>query len=188
MVTAQERQIIRELGGCYVLFGFAAWGGGMAATTTGIDWGSVPQWITAVVAVFAVVVAATGIAVQWRLARKRAAIDFFLKTEADKYLLEAYDEFWNGIRLMNAMKIEDFCTSEDKAVRNSYFAVRRYLNVHELIAVGIHNGMFDTRTCFDFWSGVLFQCVEAAKPVLSHVTSRPEREGTYIELETLYLK
>jgi hypothetical protein len=32
-------------------------------------------------------------------------------------------------------------------VRKHYFAVRKYLNVHELMAVGIANGMFDDRTC-----------------------------------------
>ena len=119
-----------------------------------VDWGNVPQWITAIVAVSAAGVAAVGITIQWRLARRRAAIDFFLKTEADKHLVDAYDEFWAGIRHMRTIAIQDFCTSEKEDVRKHYFAVRKYLNVHELIAVGIKNGMFDDRTCYDFWSRV----------------------------------
>jgi hypothetical protein len=153
-----------------------------------VDWGNVPQWITAIVAVSAAGVAAVGITIQWRLARRRAAIDFFLKTEADKHLVDAYDEFWAGIRHMRTIAIQDFCTSEKEDVRKHYFAVRKYLNVHELIAVGIKNGMFDDRTCYDFWSRVLIRCVEAAKPVLTYLRERPGHEATNIELESLYLK
>ena len=152
------------------------------------DWGNVPQWITAIVAMSAAVVAAIGIGLQWRLTRRRAAIDFFLKTEADKHLVDAYDEFWTGIRYMDTMSIQDFCTSENANVRKHYFAVRKYLNVHELIAVGIKTGMFDNRTCYDFWSRILIRCVERAQPVLEHLRERPGHEATYIELERLYVK
>jgi hypothetical protein len=85
-----------------------------------VDWGNVPQWITAIVAVSAAGVAAVGITIQWRLARRRAAIDFFLKTEADKHLVDAYDEFWAGIRHMRTIAIQDFCTSEKEDVRKHY--------------------------------------------------------------------
>jgi Domain of unknown function (DUF4760) len=88
---------------------------------------------------------------------------------------------------MKKMAINDFCTSKDEDVRKHYFAVRKYLNVHELIAVGIKNKMFDDRTCFDFWADVLIRCVEAARPVLDHVRARPAHKATYVELETLYL-
>ncbi len=144
--------------------------------------------MTAIVALLAVAVAATGIAIQWWLARKRAAIDFFLKTEADKHLLEAYDEFHAGIDEMNSMNIDVFCTTKDVVIRKHYFALRRYLNIHELIAVGIKNGMFHDRTCYDFWAGILFRGVEAARPVLDHVRGRPGREATCCELETLYTR
>jgi hypothetical protein len=59
------------------------------------------------------------------------------KTEGDKQLLDAYDDFWSGIETMKKMPINDFCTSEDLEVRKHYFAVRKYLNVHELVAIGI---------------------------------------------------
>jgi Domain of unknown function (DUF4760) len=186
-LTAQERRILRELPAIYVLFGFIALGVHMASPATW-DWGSVPQWITAIVAVFAVVAAGTGIGVQWCLARKRAAVDFFLKTDADKHLLDSYDEFHTGVRQMKTMAIEAFCTSDDEAIRKHYFAVRRYLNIHELLAVGIENGMFHDRTCYDFWAGVLFRHVEDARPVLDHVRGRSGREATYDKLEALYTR
>src|SRR5476651_2056709 len=65
---------------------------------------------TTVVAFSAVVVAAIGIAVQWRMARKRAAIDFFLKTDMDQHLVEAYNQFWDAIKVMQATPtVEEFC-------------------------------------------------------------------------------
>ena len=187
MVTAQERKILRELSAIYVVFGLIAIGVHMVSPATW-DWGSVPQWITATVAVIAAGVAAVGIGIQWWLARKRAAIDFFLKTEADQHLLDAYDEFHAGVEQMNTMDIDVFCTSEDPGVRKHYFAVRRYLNIHELIAVGIKNGMFHDRTCYDFWVGILFRHVDAARPVINHVRGRRGREATYCELEALYTR
>ena len=57
--------------------------------------------------------------------------------------------------------------------------VRKYLNVHELIAVGIKNDMLDVRTCFDFWGDVLIRGVEATKPVVDHVRARPANQAMY---------
>jgi hypothetical protein len=143
--------------------------------------------VTAVIALSAVIVAAIGIRVQWRMARKRAAIDFFLKTEMDAHLVETYDNFWAAIRVMkNTPSIEEFCTSLNKDVRRSYFHVRRYLNIHEVIAVGIKNGMFDDRTCFDFWSNVLVRMVDAARPMIDFLRSKPSGVETYTELDDLY--
>jgi hypothetical protein len=103
IMTKQERRIARELAVTYFIFTFI-WGGSYMTT----DWGNVPQWITAGVAVSAVTVAAVGIAIQRSVARKRAAIDFFLKTEGDKQLLDAYDNFWSGIETMKKMPINAF--------------------------------------------------------------------------------
>jgi hypothetical protein len=47
--------------------------------------------VTASTAIFAVIAALISIFVQRSVARKRAAIDFFLKTEMDQTLLDAYD-------------------------------------------------------------------------------------------------
>jgi uncharacterized membrane protein len=180
-MTKQERRIARDLAAIHLIFAFIWEGSHMA-----VDWGNVPQWITAGVAGSVAIIAAIGIGIQYGLARKRAAIDFFLKTEGDKQLLDAYDDFWKGIETMKKVPISDFCTSEDFEVRKHYFAVRKYLNVHERVAIGIKNGMFNERTCYDFWCGVLCRCVEAAQPVLDHVRARPGRSATYSELENLY--
>ena len=69
-MTKQERRIVCELAVIYLMFAFT-WGGLHMAATSTIDWGSVPQWITAVVALSAATIAAIGIGIQYRLARKQ---------------------------------------------------------------------------------------------------------------------
>jgi hypothetical protein len=105
------------------------------ATQTSIDWGSVPQWITVGIAFFALLAAAGSIWWQRHVARQRAAMDFFCKTDMDKHLVDAYDDFWKGIDRMKTMPVSDFYGSKDEDVRKHYFSVRKYLNVHELVAV-----------------------------------------------------
>ena len=181
-MTAKERQILRELGPIYAIFGLFWWGIHMGSDAHG----NIPQWITAIVAALALLVAISGVAMQWLVARKRAAIDFFLKTEADAHMIAAYDKFWAGIRQMRSMDVAVFCRSEDEQTRKHYFSIRQYLNIHELVAVGIKNGMFDRDTCYDFWSGVLLRSVEEARPVIDFVRGRPGREMTYHEMMKLY--
>jgi hypothetical protein len=60
MSTVQERRIIRDLSAIYLLFGVVT-GGWSWGSTMNLDWGNVPQWITAVIAVCATAVAAIGI-------------------------------------------------------------------------------------------------------------------------------
>jgi hypothetical protein len=185
MITAQERRIARELFIIYLISGTGAIGIHMVSQTS-IDWGSVPQWVTATVAVFAVIVAGTGIWFQRYVARQRAAIDFFIKTEMDRHLLDAYDDFWLGIDRMRTVTVSDFYGSKDKDVRKDYFAVRKYLNVHKLIAVGIKNKILDDKICFDFWCDVLLRGVDAARPIIDYVRTQPGHDATYDELLVLY--
>lgn len=181
-MTAKECQILRELPTIYAIFGLFWWGIYMGSDALG----NIPQWITAMVAALALIVATSGVLMQWSVARKRAAIDFFLKTEADAHMIAAYDKFWAGILKMRTMDVTAFCTSEDEEIRQQYFAVRQYLNIHELVAVGIKNGMFDKNTCYDFWSGVLLRSVEEGRPVIDFIRARAGREQTYEEMLRLY--
>jgi hypothetical protein len=34
-----------------------------------------------------------------------------------------------------------------------YWAIRNYLNLHELLSVGVLKKVFDKEVCYDFWSG-----------------------------------
>jgi hypothetical protein len=102
-MTVKERQIARELTVIYTVYGLVAWGYYMISTSS-LDWGSMPQWLTALIALCALAVAGIGIAVQWRLARRRAAVDFFLKTEADKHLLESVRRVHAGLHSFLSMR------------------------------------------------------------------------------------
>jgi hypothetical protein len=53
---------------------------------------------------------------------------------------------------------------DDVAYRN----VRDYLNIHQLIAVGIADKVFDERVCYNQWSGVLVRHCKAAEKVIAH--------------------
>ena len=62
-MTKQERRIARDLAAIYLIFAFIWEGSHMA-----VDWGNVPQWITAGVAGSAAIIAAIGIGIQYGLA------------------------------------------------------------------------------------------------------------------------
>ena len=86
------------------------------------------------------------------------------------------------------MSVGDFYGSKDKDVRKHYFSVRKYLNVHELIAVGIKRKILNYEICFDYWCDVLLRGVDEARPLIDHVRTRPGHDATYDELLVLYDK
>jgi hypothetical protein len=148
-----------------------------------IDWGTVPQWITAV----GVGIAIWGIWSQRSIARKRAAIDVFIKTEMDEKMTEAYDKFHAGLdKMRNAKSVEEFCTAE--ALRPDYLAIRKYLNVHELVSVGIRKKVLDETVCNAYWADALTNGYRDAKPVLDYVRNRPRNKYTYSDLEQMNSK
>ena len=78
MIRAQERRIALELGALYVAYGAI-----LGAVKMSDTWGTVPQWLTAGIALGAAIIAVISIRTQRDLARKRAAVDIFFKTEMD---------------------------------------------------------------------------------------------------------
>jgi hypothetical protein len=147
-------------------------------------WGTVPQWITAFIAAAAGVIAIYSICSQRSIARKRAAVDVFIKTEMDQQMILAYDSFHTAVREMNKAKtIEEFCTID--AFHSHYLAIRKYLNVHELIAVGIQKKVLDHDVCYAYWSDTLTNGYRDAKQVIDYVRNRPKNKYTYDDLESL---
>jgi hypothetical protein len=57
--------------------------------------------VTGLVAVLAFIGAVTSIMVQRGLAKKKAAIDVFFKTEMDEKLVTAYEKYNKAVKLMN---------------------------------------------------------------------------------------
>jgi Domain of unknown function (DUF4760) len=114
--------------------------------------GKVAPIITAVIAFGAAWLALASLRSQKDIARKRAAIDVFLKTEMDQAMLTAFHDYMDGLEAAKQYTdIDQFKTADPK----SYRAVRTYLNVNELICIGINHKAFDQRVCYGFWSDVL---------------------------------
>jgi hypothetical protein len=140
--------------------------------------------VTALIATAAGGIAIWNIRAQRAIARRRAAFDLFLKTETDEKMLTAYDNFHAGISEMRkATSIEEFCTSEQ--TRQHYLWIRKYLNVHELVAVGIVEEVLDPDVCYSYWGDTLTNGYSDAKPVLDYVRNRPKNKYTYSDLEEL---
>jgi hypothetical protein len=136
---------------------------------------------TAGVALLALVIAVASIVTQRRIARRRAAIDFFLKTEMDEKMVSAFEALEDSIRaLQQAPSMQEFSrTSECKKIR-------AYLSIHELMAVGIHNNTFDQRICYDFWSDVLTRCYNDAATYIQYRRTEPGCAQAYDDLIRLH--
>jgi hypothetical protein len=65
---------------------------------------------------------------------------------------------------------------------DEYWAIRDYLNLHELMAVGILNNVFDDHVCQDFWAGEMRRGYQSAMPLIKNVQSIRGQEGTYREM------
>ena len=154
------------------------------ALIAALDYGSVPQWVTGLIAATAGYLAYRSIQSQRSIARRRAAFDLFLKTETDEKMITAYDHFHDGIAAMRkAPSAESFCTSEQ--TRKNYLSIRKYLNVHELVAVGIREKVLDPDVCYSYWGDTLTNNYGDAKPVLDFLTKRDKNKYTYSDLHEL---
>jgi Domain of unknown function (DUF4760) len=118
-----------------------------------VDWGTLPQWLTAGIAGGALGAAVISITSQREIARKRAAIDFFLKTDLDQNMIVAHADFETALKKLkshvaNSGTVRSF--AEEKETENDYKKFLLYLNIHELMAVGIKNKVFDEQVCYNY--------------------------------------
>ena len=139
--------------------------------------GKVAPVITALIALAAATVAIISLLTQKEIARKRAAVDVFLKTEMDKEMVKAYRAYEDGLEKSKQYQdIDHF----QKADIEAYRAVRTYLDVNELICIGIERKAFDQRVCYGFWHGVLNRARTEGAAIIDHARAAPEGgERTY---------
>jgi hypothetical protein len=149
-----------------------------------VDFGSVPQWITATVAVGALVAAIASINSQRKIARKRAATDFFVKTEMDREMLASHKKYLAAVDELKSF-LDDGKTFEDFAETDEYIDMRDYMSIHELVAVGILNEVFDDKVCHDFWSGELKRAYADTSSLLKYIQSLPDEKESYSEFVKL---
>jgi hypothetical protein len=178
-MTAQERRIVRDLFAIYAVYGVV-----VGVILMSFDWGTVPQWLTVGVAVVAGGIAIYSVSSQREIVRKRAAVDVFIKIEMDQNMIAAYDSFHAGLnRLRELNNVELFCTAVED--RPHYLAIRKYLNIHELIAVGIKKEVLDEDVCYHYWCDTLTNGFRDAQAVIDYVRNRPKNKYTYSDLRAL---
>ncbi|MCW1997008.1 DUF4760 domain-containing protein [Bradyrhizobium diazoefficiens] len=144
--------------------------------------------LTPAVASVAAIIAVVAISAQKSIARKRAAIDFFLKTDLDHNMLEAYADFEKALKnfkahTANGKDIKTFIDGPETG--KDYKKILRYLNVHELVAVGIKNNIFDERVCYNFWSDAMVRHVRETRPVIEYEIEDGGSDALFLELRTL---
>jgi hypothetical protein len=136
--------------------------------------------VTAVIALLAALIAVVSILNQRSIARRRAAIDFFHKIQMDATGIELYNDFRRiapGIAAITSM--ESFVATPEHS------RVRSFLNVCELISVGINERVFSERVSYAYWGDVLPWSFQAAEPLIQYVRQRPGEgtPSTYRDLE-----
>jgi hypothetical protein len=163
-------------------------------STLGSMWGWVQSYadshvlyaplMTPVVALGAGCVAIYAVHVQRKIARRRAATDFFLKTEMDDPLLTRFFNFESKVGALNAAMTPTTTMAELNAMTD-YPAIRSYLNIHELIAVGIRLKVFDRKVCYHYWSNIFVEHCNAADKVIEVSRKAPEHRKQFSELLSL---
>jgi Domain of unknown function (DUF4760) len=153
-----------------------------------VDWGTLPQWLTAGIAGGALGAAVISITSQREIARKRAAIDFFLKTDLDQNMIVAHADFETALKKLkshvaNSGTVRSF--AEEKETENDYKKFLLYLNIHELMAVGIKNKVFDEQVCYNFWSDAMVRHVKEADSIIQYEIAEGGSDALYLELRNL---
>src|SRR5664279_4917585 len=91
-----------------------------------LEWGTVAQWLTALIAIGAFGAAVLSVRSQREIARKRAAFDFFIRTETDKEMLSAHKAFLKGIEVLKEHQSKNG-TIEEFSKTDAYLDIRAYL-------------------------------------------------------------
>jgi hypothetical protein len=141
----------------------------------------------AIIASIAGLIAYFALRAQKEIARKRAAIDFFLKADLDSSILAVNQKFFPSVRAVNDL-IETGASFEEIEKTDEYKSVEAYLNIHELLAVAVRKSIFDERTCYDYWSGALMGHWQESQKLIDIIRARPYDKDAYIEVSRLYLK
>jgi hypothetical protein len=138
--------------------------------------GRIAPIITAVIAFGAATLALISLRTQVDIARKRAAIDVFLKTEMDQGMLAAYREYEAGLKSSKGYQdIDQF----EKDQPHLYMAVRAYLDANELICIGINHKAFDQRVCYGFWYNILNKARTDGAEIINHARKPADGGHTY---------
>ena len=82
-------------------------------------------------------------------------------------------------KLTGSTSLPSFIGTDD------YFVVRKYLNIHELMSVGIHEDVLDDHVCYNYWADQLIRDYESARELIALIRTLPDEgtEHTYSDVE-----
>jgi hypothetical protein len=134
---------------------------------------------TALIALSAAIIALVAIWAQMHIARRRASIDFFLKTEMDRTMIDLYNKF--------KTQAPSITSIPHPFGRKDYEDVRAFLNICELIAVGVNKGAFSKSVSYAYWGDVIPESYRTAKQLITNIRNTPGEGSrhTYVDLEEL---
>jgi Domain of unknown function (DUF4760) len=135
--------------------------------------------ITATVATIAGGIAYYSIHVTRTVARRRAAIDFFLKTEADKSIVDIFQRFDESLQKVND-DIDAGKALAEITKTPHYKDIHTCLNIHELLAIGVANKVFDERVAYHYWSAALVGHKKKAAKLINFSRESPDDYSAYI--------
>lgn len=141
---------------------------------------------TALIALIAAIIALCAMFVQRDIARRRASIDFFLKAEMDDKIIEMYRRFEELTPRIPSMISDP--TFGPASIEHQ--DLRKFLNICELIAVGVNEGAFSNRVSLNYWGDVLPASFKDSELYIKYIRRKPGMGGplTFLELEKLSKK
>jgi hypothetical protein len=151
--------------------------------------GKIAPIMTAIIALCAAGIAWKAIQAQRDIARRRAAIDFFLKTETDATLIGLYSRFLE-LNPSHRLITTDEAYKNFKTIERDYRDTRSFINLLELIAVGVNHKSFSDEISYDYWGDVLIDGWEDCKSLIGFIRA-DKGEGypeTFCEIETLHAR
>jgi hypothetical protein len=124
------------------------------------------------------IIAFCALITQRNLARKRATLDLFLKTETDVKTLELWDNYASAVLAFEAATDKD---NFKLSSRSNYDNIRSYLNIFELIACGINENILDKKMCKRFFIDVFLDNLGTLENFIAIVQKEPHGQKTYCE-------
>ena len=134
--------------------------------------GKVTPIATATIALGAAGTAVAAILIQRDVAKRRAAIDFFLKTDLDREIISLYDRF----KKIDVSHLRS-TPMPAKLDLPEYRDARTFLNICELIAVGVNKGAFSESVSKAYWGDVLPNAYKKMRAFIRDVRASNDEGG-----------
>src|SRR5579871_5749326 len=97
----------------------------------------------------------------------------------DKSMLQAYNEYIDALK---QFKISNDISDLKSNHLRKYNAIRTYLDINELVCIGVNQKAFDQKVCYRFWGGILNRAATDAEAIIKDIRTEPGYEHTYDEI------